>query len=343
MRRAASRRRPTGFAPPALGLALIVLLAACAPRLAPPDAPPAKAATPQIDGKHLRVADGTRLPLRVWPARGGAPKAVILGLHGFNDYSMAFDLPGSWFAAQGYTLYAYDQRGFGATAHAGLWPGTARLVGDLATAVRLLRARHAATPVYLLGASMGGAVILAAAGRDELPAVDGVVLAAPAVWARATMPIYQRWGLWLAAHTLPWLRLTGRGLDIQATDNLIELYGMGLDPLVIKATRIDAIYGLTGLMDEALAAGPSLPAPSLLLYGEKDEIIPPEAMLAFWRQVVDRPGHTPALYAEGWHMILRDRQAYTLWRDIESWIGHGNPLPSPADERAREALREGGL
>jgi alpha-beta hydrolase superfamily lysophospholipase len=313
-------------------------ISACAPRIAPPGAAAAEGVSPALRDGHLRTSDGTRLPLRVWPARGGEADAIILGLHGFNDYSMAFDLPGHYFAAQGKTVYAYDQRGFGATAHAGLWPGTNRLVSDLATAVRLLRERHPDKPFYLMGTSMGGAVILAAARRGALPSVDGIVLAAPAVWARQTMPFYQRWALWVTVHTVPWLQLTGRGLGIQATDNLIELYAMGMDPLVVKGTRVDAMYGLTGLMTEALAAAESLPAPSLLLYGAKDEVIPRAPTLDMWGRIADRPGITPALYPDGWHMILRDRQAYTVWRDIESWMDHGNPLPSGAHDRARQAI-----
>jgi len=335
-RRPSIRRRAAGH----LALVLLLLVAACAPRVAPTGANAPSATTP---GKVLEMPDGARLPLRVWPARQGPPKAVLLGLHGFNDYSMGFDLPGSWLAAQGYTLYAYDQRGFGADPNAGVWPGTDVLVRDLAAAVRQIRERHPDRPLYLLGSSMGGAVILAAAGRERLPPVDGVVLAAPAVWARETMPFYQRWALWLTAHTVPWMTLTGAGLDIQASDNRVALWTLGMDPLVIKATRVDAMHGLTNLMDEALAAGDALPAPALLLYGEKDEIVPLAPMLTLWRQVADRPGITLGLYADGWHLLLRDLEAYTVWRDIAAWMRDpAGGLPSGADQRARTALRREG-
>ncbi|RDD60390.1 lysophospholipase [Ferruginivarius sediminum] len=320
---------------------LVLALAACTPRLVPPGPDAPAGTTPAVQENQLRMADGTRLPLRIWPAREGEPKAIVLGVHGFNDYSMAFDLPGQWFAAQGYTLYAYDQRGFGATRYAGLWPGTDALTEDLGTAIVLLRERHPDKPFFVVGTSMGGAVVLAAAERGVLPRVDGAVLAAPAVWGRRTMPFYQRWALWLTVHTVPWMRMTAEGLDILATDNLIELYAMGMDPLVITATRIDAMYGLTDLMSEALEAGDVLPAPTLLLYGAKDEIVPAEPMLELWERVDERPGITPALYDDGWHMILRDRQAYTVWRDIAHWMREGNPLPSGADRRARQAIAVG--
>ena len=53
-------------------------------------------------------------------------RAVILALHGFNDYSNAFEGPGEVWAGHGIATYAYDQRGFGAAPERGLWPGTRR-------------------------------------------------------------------------------------------------------------------------------------------------------------------------------------------------------------------------
>ncbi len=319
-------------------LLIAVALIGCAPRIAPEGT--AGDARPAVVGESLRMADGSQLPLRTWSPRTQEPKAIILALHGFNDTAMGFDSPASWMAAQGYSVYAYDQRGFGAAPHRGLWPGTAALVDDFGTAAALLKSRYPDTPIFALGVSMGAGVMLAAAGRDAMPPqLDGVVLAAPAVWAREEMPYYQRWALWLTAHTVPWLTLTGRALDVQASDNLIELRALGTDPMVLKATRIDAVLGLTNLMGEALRSGEALQIPALVLYGENDQIIPPDPMLALWQQLEGRDTTTLALYEEGWHMILRDLQAYTVWNDIAAWMeAAAEPLPSTADERARIAM-----
>ena len=48
--------------------------------------------------------------------------------------------------------------------------------------------------------------------------------------------------------------LTGRGLQVQASDNIADAAGAGRDPLVLKGARIDTVYGLVDLMDDALAA-----------------------------------------------------------------------------------------
>lgn len=189
---------------------------------------------------------------------------------------------------------------------------------------------------------MGGAVIVACVTASQPPDVDGVILAAPAVWGRRTMPWYQSALLDVLSHTLPWMSLTGEGLKIMPSDNLDMLIALGKDPLVIKETRVDAIHGLVDLMDRALDAAPRLSADTLLLYGEKDEIVPRRPTLQFLQGIPDshRFVKTVAYYRNGYHMLLRDLHAPVLWRDIASWIDSRTaPLPSGADRYAARWLR----
>src|SRR5262249_4345655 len=154
---------------------------------------------PHFTADAFVTADGTALPLRVWRP-SGKPTAVILAIHGFNDYSNAFDGAARLLAFRGVETYAYDQRGFGAAPLTGRWVGTEQLAEDVAGASRLLRARHPGVPLYLLGESMGGAVVAVAmtggAGAAARPVADGVILVAPAVWSRGTMNIFERVALW---------------------------------------------------------------------------------------------------------------------------------------------------
>ena len=316
---------------------LALALAACsAPRMPPGPGPSA----PMLTDDSVLLDDGMALPLRAWlPER--PPSAVVLALHGFNDYSNAFEGPGRWFSGRGVAVYAYDQRGFGAGPHSGLWAGTAQLAGDLGTMVDLLARRHPGVPLYLLGESMGAAVVIAAMTGPAPPRVDGVVLSAPAVWARETMPFHQRGALWLAARLIPWAKFTGEGLGIQASDNIEMLRGLGRDPLFIKETRVVAMDGLTDLMSAALEAGPRLKTPALVLYGVNDQVVPPDPTLRFWRSLPQDGAAAPrlALYQDGWHLLLRDLQAEVVLADIAAWIADpAAALPSGADLQAPQDL-----
>ena len=320
-----------------LALLFVLLLGGCAPQLQPLRT---DSVAPQLLADRMIMNDGADLPLRQWqPA--GEPKAVILALHGFNDYSFSFDAPAKSWAEAGIATFAYDQRGFGATSYRGLWAGEGRMIQDLHDAAALLRARYPATPLYLLGESMGGSVVKAAAASADPPPADGLILAAPAVWGRETQGPIQTGALWLAAHTVPWAELTGQGLNIHPSDNIAMLRELGHDPLVIKETRVDAVYGLVNLMDLAYDAAPRLRGRVLVLYGSREDIMPGSAVLATLRRLPAEPGRRPriALYPKGYHMLLRDLDATAVRADIVAWIADpAAPLPSGGDALAARVL-----
>jgi alpha-beta hydrolase superfamily lysophospholipase len=74
-----------------------------------------------------------------------------------------------------------------------------------------------------------------------------------------------------------------------------------------------------------------------MLYGERDEIIPPEPVRRMIERLPKEPAATRriAWYEAGYHMLLRDLEAPTVLHDITSWIADQRaPLPSGADQRA---------
>jgi alpha-beta hydrolase superfamily lysophospholipase len=301
---------------------------------------------PSFTATSFVTADGQVLPLRKWLPQGDV-KAVIVALHGFNDYSNAFEGPAEAWARRGIATYAYDQRGFGAAPQRGLWPGRAALAADAATAAQILRRLYPRVPLYLLGDSMGGAVAVVAMTGESgtpVPDVDGIILTAPAVWGRATMDLLPRLALWAGVRLAPGLTLTGRGLEKKPSDNIEMLRALARDPLVIKATRVDTIYGLVDLMDAALDSAPHLEIPVLFMYGAKDEIVPKEPIQRFVASLPPecRRRARLAWYENGYHMLLRDLEGPVLIADVASWVLTPTaPLPSRADRAAAEAFLVG--
>jgi alpha-beta hydrolase superfamily lysophospholipase len=179
-------------------------------------------------------------------------------------------------------------------------------------------------PVFALGESMGGAVVLTALASSVPPAVDGVILVAPAVWSRGDMPLLYRTALFLGAHLLPGIILSnsaaGRVVTITPSDNVPMLRALGKDPLFQKKTRIDALFGLVNLMDEARTAPQRITSapPILFLYGANDQIIPAKPTQA----VIAALGEKAVVkrYEHGWHMLLRDLEGETVDGDVADWI-----------------------
>ena len=275
----------------------------------------------------VTTADGRALPLRVW--RQPNPQLIILGIHGFNDYSKAY-VPLAEMAAKALNaqVYAYDQRGFGTNPDAGLWPGDQPLIEDIRTVARGLKQRYPSVPLVVIGESMGGALVLRAASEPGGLTADALVLLAPAVWGMQIMPWYQRWSLELLNTLAPDMTFTGRGiqhLGIRPTDDPVVSRDLSEDPFFIKETRVASLYGISQLMDKALAHPIRFPTPTLVMYGLNDRIIPPAPTCAWLSRLSLHSEKIPShvefvVYPEGWHMLTRQTRAEEVKKDLREWL-----------------------
>jgi alpha-beta hydrolase superfamily lysophospholipase len=312
------------------------MLAACSPIVIPAGE---KAAAPYLTADRYVAADGTALPLAVWPAADGAhPTAVILGLHGFGDYRDAFEEPSKIWAKDGITTYAYDQRGFGKSPTRGRWPGTETLVADAIAVANLVRARHPGVPFYIVGESMGGALALVAADRGL--EADGLVLSAAALRSRRVLGRVASAGLWFFAHTIPWMPAGPTSIDFRPSDNPKTIEKLQKDPLMLRQPRFDMGYGLVDLMDAAGDAAARVRLPYLMLHGMGDRLIPTTAVRAAIEVMPPRRDSKLAFYKHGYHLLMRDKQGPVVAADVAAWIAnHEAELPSGAEaERSQPKL-----
>jgi alpha-beta hydrolase superfamily lysophospholipase len=312
-------------------LASTLALSACAPMRQFAGSPGDGFSGPRLLSGAMVSFDGARLPLKVWAAPG-EPWAVIVGLHGMNDYSNTFHLVGPWWAERGVTTYAYDQRGFGEAPHRGVWAGADLMVEDLRTATALVRARHPHSLIAVAGVSMGGSVAIEAFASERPPEAHRLVLLAPGVWGWSTQPLAYKTLLWLTAHTLRGSVVEPPSFvlkHIKPTDNLEELRRMGRDPNMIWGTRPDAIYGLVDMMEKASDDLSRLVVPTIYMSGAHDQIITRKPT---FRAAENLPGGArSAWYADGWHLLLTDRQRERVAADVLAFLHDpAAPLPSGA-------------
>ncbi len=327
-----------------LATCLLLLAAACAPL---------QQGALQYDGEPevgfsdnwFTSFDGARLGLDVWrPAETPAPsdafgpsadetrETVIIAVHGMNDYAGAFKAAGKWWSEQGVTVYAYDQRGHGRSPGPGIWPEHEVMRADLKAAVKAARELHPDARIAVVGESMGASVAITAFADGDPPDVDALILSGPGLRGWGALPWFYSVSLWTSAHVRPgWVVVPPKGVRITPTDNNEKLREMWNDPLVLKKNRIDSVYGVVSIMEEADASISKLPrsVPTLLLYGAKDEVIPPNGVERAARKL---PAHVrTAYYPNGYHMLMNDLQAETAWADILAFVDNPKaPLPSRA-------------
>jgi alpha-beta hydrolase superfamily lysophospholipase len=271
------------------------------------------------------------------PARG-----VLLVLHGLNDHSGNFLLEGlPGLTAAGWRVVAYDHRGFGRSPNRGIWAGDATLAEDARGAVAALRARHPGLPVALVGESMGGAIALLAASGPRAARPDRLVLLAPALWPEAEFPAVMRVGLDLLAHTVPVMGFRASAPGVLASDNLAALQRFGEDPLTLKEVSVELVHGVVRLMWAAAAAAPACcEVPTLVLSGARDRVVQQGPLRA---ALAEMPRLRVARYADGWHLLLRDRVRDVVLRDVLAFLEEPSaPLPSGAEAVGRAWVSGGG-
>ena len=172
---------------------------------------------------------------------------------------------------------------------------------------------------------MGGAVILSAMSRKNRasrPRLTSIVLSAPAVWGRTTMPAWQSKILDSLVHVIPMIKLTPQGLDINPSDNLDMLKALRNDPRYITESRLDAVYGLTNLMDRALEASGYQDTPMLILYGAKDDLVPKSSTCKMLTKLPNgkQKRWRLAFYPNGYHLLFRDLEGALVVKDIIAWF-----------------------
>ncbi len=277
--------------------------------------------------------DGSPLGLTVWGQELEKPEYVVVGVHGMNDYANAFHMAAPWWAERGVRTYAYDQRGFGRSVGRGRWQNEEAMREDLRTAVRLARQRHPEAVLTVVGISMGGAVATTVFGSDNAPEIDRLILSGPGLRGWGAIPIVQRVALEISTRVRPgWVVVPPKGLvKIEPSDNIEMLQRTWSDPLMLRDNRIDQVHGVVTLMENAHKAANGLPEPTLFLYGARDIVIPEKGVK---RTTPRLPDHVrTAYYENGYHMLMRDLQAETVWQDQLAFMKDPQaPLPSNAPE-----------
>ena len=293
-------------------------------------------------------ADGTKLKAYKWAAE--QPKAVVQIAHGAVEHAMRYADFAKTLAQAGYSVYAADIRGHGATAGA---PekvayfsdkngGFMQAVDDMAVLSALLRGENPGLPVFLLGHSMGSllsrvyaakhgdglsGVILTGTGRVSPPLIVIV-----RILARCVMVLFGR------RHVSPFLHSLVFGTLNKPFGGELGFEFISSDEAVIKAYASDAYCGNTVTAEFAyeLLGGTGAAAkkstidgypkdvPLLIASGELDSM--GGAKLAAVKKDVQAYRNAGVrdlefkVYPGMRHEILNERDKKLVYADIIAWL-----------------------
>jgi alpha-beta hydrolase superfamily lysophospholipase len=260
---------------------------------------------------------GASLFRQTW--RPAAPaRAVLINLHGLGDHSGLYPTLVEHFTARRIAVYAFDLRGNGRSpgrrAYVERWEEYCQ---DLERFVALVRQEEPGRPVFLLGNSLGGLIVLDYA-LHRPDGIRGVIAASPPL-GRLGVP----------APLMALGRVLSRVWPGFAVRTGMDLSGLARDPVVVETVLADPLFhrvGTARLSTEVVAAiarvnqgAPRFPLPLLLLHGSADRMVPPDGTRTFAARV-GHPDHELREYAGAYHVLFADLDRERVLKDVEEWI-----------------------
>ncbi len=262
--------------------------------------------------------NGFKLFEQSW--RIAAPKASVIIVHGYSEYSGRYTHVAEFMAAHGYDAFAFDQYGYGRSEGARAFPDSfddhAQDIAHFARRVRQQTDKK--LPVYMIAHSMGALLSLHALETLLVP-IDGIVTTGAATRVGGNVPKPMQEVFKLMAKIKPEYRLHGDGGGEISRDPAVSVR-FAADPHTYKAgipLRTATEFGRVGPLVEQNIGRITLPI--LFMHGTADNIAAYEASEYMHKQV-GSADKTLKLYDGLFHEILNEPEQTIIMGDIVAWL-----------------------
>ena len=261
---------------------------------------------------------GINLYAQAWLPEA-APRAVIVVSHGLGEHGGRYETLARELVQRDHAVYAVDHRGHGRSS--GLRANIERfahLVADFCAFTERCAGEHPATPVFMLGHSMGGAVAFASALRQQ-HRLQGLVLSAPALATGQAVPRWQEMFVRLLSLVAPDTGALTLPPDAVSRDpSVVARYAA--DPLVHhKAIPARTLVELLRAMQGFPASAPGLRLPTLVLHGTADKLVPLAATQPVYRAFGTRDC-VVQLYEGLYHEVFNEPERERVTADLLRWL-----------------------
>jgi alpha-beta hydrolase superfamily lysophospholipase len=267
---------------------------------------------------YLEGVDRLRLHYRAWEADD--PRAALIVVHGMFEHSRRYQELGAFMAEGGLATYALDLRGHGASegrrGHARRFALFLQDLDRFRREVQGLMPRE--TPVFLLGHSLGGLIVLRYLEEYDTP-IRAAVLTAP--WLGTAVPA-PRWKVVLAG-------VLNRVLPAFPFPFRIDAATLSHDPVRVADYRDDGeihatitprlFTEISTAIHQALQRGDRIHVPIRLLLAGDDRLVDTARSLAFARSL-NPERVTVEVLAGLFHEVLQERERRQIMREVRGFF-----------------------
>lgn len=252
-----------------------------------------------------------------WHPREGSDATLVI-VHGLGEHSGRYQNVVNHFVPKGYAMYSFDHRGHGRSpGQQGYLNSFDEFDQDVRAFMEMVARREAGKPLFLLGHSMGGCIVLNYIIRHPDP-LNGVIASAPAVGALDIPPI-----LLLLSRVLEKL------LPKLSVATGLDATGVSRNPEVVAAYQNDPLVHGKGSPRFAMelkrtaewvqANAGRIQLPLLMVHGSHDRLVNVANSRTFFTSLT-QPDKKLLVYEGGYHELHNDVGYEQALADIEGWL-----------------------
>lgn len=276
--------------------------------------------------------DETRFPYRSWLPDRGAPKGIVIGVHGLSGAVRDHQIVAEGLAKHGYAFYGAELRGQGndpVKERVGDIPSVKQWHQDLWDFHQLATSKHPGVPVIWLGESLGSLISCGAVVNPPpgLRGPDALVLASPIPAFDERVALWQRQLLGVGSLLRPKRKIplsdwTGPDArDWQMTANSDHITQLDATPWAVKEYTVRFYHSLALMVSRMMPQATRIPQPVLIVRADKDVFASTANVEAFAKRL---PDARLLRYEKSHHLLFYDVERDQVVRDIVRWI-EGNP------------------
>ncbi len=272
--------------------------------------------------KYLSIEDETKLYYQEYlPSH---LKKALLCFHGLGGHGGGFSELGEKLMTINTAVYAVDIRGHGLSQRENeKYFSFDKLFSDVKVIVDFFREKHSNIPLYLLGESMGGIIILNYAIEHQ--GIDGLILLSPGIKPNIKLSALDCLKL-LAV--LP-ISLIFKNLKLvnmeanwdKANNDPEQVRRMKEDPLLLRRMSLAFLLSIVKYHKKIMRECINLDLPTLILQGKADEVVLWEGAEEFYYKLKSKDKKIK-LFENGSHGLLADENTPEAIKTIEEWLGN---------------------
>lgn len=258
------------------------------------------------------------LYLQAWQVE--APRAALLIVHGLNDHSSRYQHIAQYLNTKNITVFGYDQIGHGkATGLRAYIHNFDDLVHDLESVIRAVKEEIGNLPLFVMGHSMGGAVVTKFVLTKPTDAIKGILLSSAALKTNDDMsPIMQKLSGFLS-NIIPKAAVVPlEAKHISRDENEVQKYIN--DPLMpkvnIRVRTGSEIIKATKFIQENMH---KITIPMLISHGTADKLTDPKGSQWLYDRAKSED-KTLQLHEGFYHETFNDLGKEKVLQNVADWL-----------------------